>query len=152
MVAAINKGEVLPATETKTVTVVKPPPVEVKEVKKEPVVKETVPGPRTGSSSIPGGQLLPIYDGVYFRVQLSAMRRFRDANATFAQYRLSRPVLVEQHQGYYKYTAGSFPKYSQAQAFKNTAVSKGLSGSFIIAYQNGKRIDIMDALQATGGK
>jgi N-acetylmuramoyl-L-alanine amidase len=95
---------------------------------------------------------LPVYDGVYFRVQLAATKRFSDANASFAQYRLSRPVLVEQHQGYYKYTAGSFKTYSQARAFKNNALNRGISGAFIIAYRNGNRIDIMDALQATGGK
>jgi hypothetical protein len=152
LVAAISKGEAPTKTVAKPVTVVKSPVEEKPPPRKDPVVQETRPPARTSSSRIPSGQLLPVYDGVYFRVQLAATKRFRDANATFAQYRLSRPVLVEQHQGYYKYTAGSFQNYSQARAFKNNAVNRGVSGAFIIAYRNGQRIDIMDALQATGGK
>ena len=56
------------------------------------------------------------------------------------------------HNGMYKYTAGSFPTYTQAREFKNTALGRGIQGAFIVAYRNGTRIDVMDALQATGGK
>jgi hypothetical protein len=121
-------------------------------VVKEAVVKETRPPAKTASSRIPAAQQLPVYNGVYFRVQLAATRNFQDARSEFESFRLSRPVLVEQHQGYYKYTAGSFPNYTEAQSFKNSALRKGIPGAFIVAYRDGRRIDIMDALQATGGK
>jgi len=159
VVAAIGKGETIPplAKEEKPVTVVKPPPVEKppeekQPDKKDPVVKETRTTAGTGSSRIPKAQLLGISDGVYFRVQIAATKRLQDAASIFAKFRFSKPVLIESHQGYYKYSVGSYPNYSQAQTFKNTAASKGISGSFIVAYRNGNRIDIMDALQATGGK
>ena len=150
VVAAIDKGEAIPVTKPvqEKVEPVKPPPVK----EKEPVAKESKPAVRTGSSRIPASQLLPVYDGVYFRVQLAATKRFSDANQTYGKYRLSRPVLVEQLEGWYKYTAGSFTNYRQAQEFKNEAVGRGLSDAFIVAYKNGKRIDVMDGLQATGGK
>jgi hypothetical protein len=152
-IAALDRGEAPPPAKPEPVKteVVKPPAEE------KPVVTETRPKPptppvRTGSSRIPAGQLLPVYDGVYFRVQLAAMMKFQDANSSFAGYRLPRPVLVEQHRGMYKYTAGSFTTYSQAREFKNQAISRGIKGAFVVSYRNGNRIDIMDALQATGGK
>jgi len=153
IVAAVSKGEAIPVARVeKPVTVVKPPPVEDKPVQKDPVVKETRTTTGTGPSGIPKGQLLPVYDGVYFRVQLAATKRLGNAQRNFGKYRFSRPVLIESHQGYYKYTVGSYPNYSQAQTFKNTAIRKGVSGAFIIAYRSGKRIDVMEALRVTGGK
>ncbi len=150
VVAAISKGETVPVQKVeKQVTLVKPPPVEEK---KEPVLKETRATTGTGSSGIPKTQLLAVSDGVYFRVQLAATKRLQDAASSFSKFRFSRPVLIESHQGYYKYSVGSYPNYSQARTSRNTAASKGISGAFIVAYRNGRRIDIMDALQATGGK
>ena len=149
VMAAIDKGEALPVAKPeprRTETVETTPPQ-----REEPVKEETKPVVRPGSSVIPTSQMLPVSDGVYFRVQLAATRRFNDANTAYAAYRLSRPVLVEQHNGLYKYTVGSFPNYRQAREFKNTVVSRGIKGAFIVAYRNGRRIDIMDALQATGG-
>jgi hypothetical protein len=155
MVAAISQGKTLPVAQAETEKVVEKTPVEKKPPPpppaKDPVVKETQSTARTGTSRIPASQQLPVYDGVYFRVQLAAMKRFQDAEGTFSSYRLSRPVLVEQHRGLYKYSVGSFTTYSQAQAFKNSVLTRGISGAFIVAYRNGKRIDVMDALQATGG-
>jgi len=150
LIAAIDKGETIPLIkkEPEKVEVVKPPPVR----EEKPVQKVSPPLTGSAASRIPTTQLLPVLDGVYFRVQLAANRRFRDANRTYAEYRLSKPVLVEYNDGWYKYTAGSFSNYRQAQEFKNTSINNGITGAFIVAYRNGKRIDIMDALQATGGK
>jgi hypothetical protein len=146
VVAAIEKGETVAVSPPPKTEAVKPPPDET------PVVKETPPAREAGTSNIPPGQLLPVYDGVYFRVQLAATRRLRDANEAFGEFRLSKPVLIERHNGMYKYSVGSFPNYAQAQQYKNTAVSRGIKGAFIVAYRNGRRIDVMNAVQATGGK
>ncbi|MFC2116129.1 SPOR domain-containing protein [Bacteroidota bacterium] len=156
VLAALDKGEAIPVPRTepeKEVVVKPPPPKEEKPVKEvEPVQKESKPAAGSGASRIPTAQLLPVYDGVYFRVQLAATKRFSDANKTYAKHGLSKPVMVEYSGAWYKYTAGSFSNYRQAQEFKNASIAKGIKGAFIVAYRNGKRIDIMDALQATGGK
>ena len=137
----------------------KPPPVQKPEEEEKPVVREETPVVREttprrtdpGSSLIPDRQRLPVQDGVYFRVQLAAASRFSDAGKAFASYNLSRPVLVERHDGLYKYTVGSFSSYGQASDFRNTVLSKGIKGAFIVAYRNGKRINVLDARRATGG-
>jgi hypothetical protein len=161
LMASLETGEKLPAAQPAQ-TEVKPPPVkEEKPVVKEkepvvreekPVVKETRTQPAgTGSSGIPESQQLPVQTGIYYRVQLAATSRFSDANKEFAAYNLSRPVLVERHNGLYKYTVGSFGTYSQANDFRSTVLSAGIKGAFVVAYKDGKRINIIDARRSTGG-
>jgi hypothetical protein len=134
-----------------------PPVKEVKPVEEDKPVEEEKPVVReastssTGSAGIPSNQRLPVQDGIYYRVQLAATSRFSDASKTFAANNLSRPVLVERHNGLYKYTVGSFSTYSQASDFRSTVLSRGIKGAFVVAYRNGKRINVMDARRATGG-
>lgn len=169
LMASLESGEELPVgtpvqTEQEEI---KPPPVkEEKPVVKEekPVVREEKPVVReekpvvketrtvsSGSSGIPERQRLPVQDGIYFRVQLAATGGFSDANKTFAANNLSKPVMVERHNGLYKYTVGSFSTYNQANDFRNTILSKGIRGAFVVAYRNGKRISVVDARKSTGG-
>jgi hypothetical protein len=168
LMASLESGEELPAAKPVQAEreEIKPPPVKteppvVREEKpvvreEKPVVREEKPVVRetrtttTGSSGIPERQRLPVQDGVYFRVQLAATSRFTDANTSFAVHNLSKPVLVEQHNGLYKYTVGSFSTYDQANDFRNLVLSKGIKGAFVVAYRNGRRIDVMDARKATG--
>jgi hypothetical protein len=153
IVAAINRGETLPTEKPVAITEEITPPPPVTDKPPPPPAKESSTAPRTGSSSrIPATQLLAVQDGLYFRVQLAATRRFRDVNLSFNEYNLSRPVKVESHEGWYKYTAGSFGSYKQAGDFRNGMESKGIIGAFVVSYRNGTRIDIMDALQSTGGQ
>ncbi len=155
LMVSLESGEELPAgkpVQTEQVEI-KPPIVkEEKPVVKEekPVVKETRTT-TTGSSGIPERQRLPVQDGIYYRVQLAATSRFSDANKAFAANNLSRPVLVERHNGLYKYTVGSFNTYDQANDFRNTVLSRGIRGAFVVAYRNGKRINVIDARKARGG-
>ena len=155
LMVSLESGEKLPAgkpvqTEKEEI---KPPLVkEEKPVVKEekPVIRETRTA-TTGSSGIPERQRLPVQDGIYYRVQLAATSRFSDANKAFAANNLSRPVLVERHNGLYKYTIGSFNTYDQANDFRNTVLSRGIRGAFVVAYRNGKRINVIDARKARGG-
>ena len=155
LMVSLESGEKLPAgkpvqTEKEEI---KPPLVkEEKPVVKEekPVIRETRTA-TTGSSGIPERQRLPVQDGIYYRVQLAATSRFSDANKAFAANNLSRPVLVERHNGLYKYTVGSFNTYDQANDFRNTVLSRGIKGAFVVAYRNGKRINVIDARKARGG-
>ncbi|MCK4853398.1 MAG: SPOR domain-containing protein, partial [Bacteroidales bacterium] len=155
LMVSLESGEELPAgkpVQTEQVEI-KPPIVkEEKPVVKDekPVVKETRTT-TTGSSGIPERQRLPVQDGIYYRVQLAATSRFSDANKAFAANNLSRPVLVERHNGLYKYTVGSFNTYDQANDFRNTVLSRGIRGAFVVAYRNGKRINVIDARKARGG-
>jgi hypothetical protein len=160
MVALESGGELPPGKTVETEQAeVKPPPVkeeEIAEKVEKPVVREEKPVERetrtvsTGSSGIPDKQRLHVQDGIYYRVQLAAASSFSDADVTFAAHNLSRPVLVERHNGLYKYTVGSFGTYAQAIDFRSTVLSRGIEGAFVVAYRNGKRINVVDARKSTG--
>jgi hypothetical protein len=153
IVAAINRGEALPTDKPVAITEEITPTPPVIDEPPPPPARESSTTARTGSSSrIPATQLLAVQDGLYFRVQLAATRRFRDVNISYREYNLSRPVKVESHEGWYKYTAGSFSSYKQAGDFKNGMESKGITGAFVVAYRNGARVDIIDALPLGGGQ
>ena len=41
-----------------------------------------------------------------------------------------------------RYMAGSFVNYNQAAAYKNSMIAKGFEGAFIVAFKDGRRIDM----------
>ncbi len=114
---------------------------------KKPVQTQTKP---TGTSSnvgtasarvIVNTKLLDRGAGAYFRVQLIAKRKPFDAQDFYRKAGLDKEVLVEQHEGLYKYTAGPFQSYNEAVSYKQRV--DGLSeveGAFVVGYQNGKRV------------
>ena len=164
LMKSLETGKELPAGKPEQAprSEVKPPPVKEEEpvVQEETPTREERPAARetrtmptsAADSRIPDSQRLPVQNGIYYRVQLVATSRFSDANTAFAAHNLSRPVLVETHDGLYKYTVGSFSTYEQANDFRSTALSKGIMGAFVVAYRDGKRISITEARRATGGR
>jgi len=131
-------------SETRTVTEEKKP-TPVKE--SSPVQKE----PSKRYSDIPPTLSLPVEMGVYYRVQLAATHRIVDPLSNYRKYNLDRPVLLEFHDGWYKYSIGSFAKYSDAQAYREMLITnKKIRGAFIVAYQNGQRIEVRDAWRVGG--
>ncbi len=138
-----------------------------KEPVKTPAVIETKPDPVTsrqpvskagsvsstgsGSSgtsgnsggSIKGTRVLSSGTGVYFRIQLSANRRSFDGRTHFRNAGVDREVFVEEHNGLFKYTAGSFQTYGQALSYKKQVEKlPDIKGAFIVAYRDGKRIPV----------
>lgn len=119
-------------------------------VQPEPVAKETVKAPVTTVEPVPttertilNTRVLQAGSGIIFRVQLSANRKAFDARNFFRKAGVDQEVFVEEHGGLYKYTAGSYTNYSQAQAYRDKleALSQ-VSGAFVVAYQNGKRVPV----------
>jgi hypothetical protein len=103
-------------------------------------------------SDIPPTLSLPVEAGIYYRVQLAATHRIVDPLSNYKKYNLDRPVLLEFHDGWYKYSIGSFAKYSDAKAYRDMLITnKRIRGAFIVAYQNGQRIEVRDAWRL-GGK
>ena len=135
----------IPSDESKTVT---------EEKKATPVTESSPIQKEQGRrySDIPPTLSLPVEAGIYYRVQLAATHRIVDPVSNYKKYNLDRPVLLEFHDGWYKYSIGSFVKYSDAKAYREMMVTKKrISGAFIIAYQNGQRIPVRDAWRF-GGK
>lgn len=107
----------------------------------QPVVRQ-VPAGSTGQI-IANTRVLAAGTGVYYRVQLTANRKAFDARSHYRKAGVDQEVFVEKHQGFFKYTAGSFTSYSQASAYRNKLErNSAVSGAFVVAYRDGSRVPL----------
>lgn len=85
-----------------------------------------------------------IPDGLIFRVQIGAFKT-KVANNSF---RGLTPVNGETTpNGYIRYTAGNFNKIENASAVKGDLNNNGYPDAFVVAFFNGKRITLAEALE-----
>jgi len=123
------------AVKPSTVTQKEPEPV------KEPVV-ESKPAGASGQVIV-NTRVLAKGSGVYYRVQLAAFQQAFDARSHFSKSGVDQEVFVEKHEGLYKYTAGSYTTYHEAASYKARVEKiRDVSGAFVVAYKDGKRIPV----------
>lgn len=113
------------------------------------VVKETEPeavASRPGAASgemIYNTPVLAAGSGVYFRVQLAALQNPIDAHTLYREAGVGEAVYVEQHEGLYKYTSGSFSDYARAKAYRDRIEGlQNVEGAFVVAYRDGRRTPV----------
>lgn len=93
-----------------------------------------------------------IQDGLVFKVQVGAFKN----PLPNEQFRGLTPVIGQTTpNGYIRYMAGNFEQYESADAVKNDLRRLGYNDAFVVAYYNGQRITLNEAiakLQAATGK
>lgn len=89
--------------------------------------------------------------GVSYSVQIAAMQRRVETSYYQSTYGLSS-VNAEQVDGLNKYTTGKHTTYQDARDNREAVRSKGVQGPFVVAYSNGKRITVQEALMITSQK
>lgn len=88
--------------------------------------------------------------GIEYRVQIRAKKMKRMTRNELAQfYRTYESVRENYHQGWYKYSVGSFEYIDEAIIYRNRLKAEGISDAFVVAFKNGKRIELWRGMRET---
>lgn len=86
-----------------------------------------------------------VIEGVTFKVQIAASSRALEAKSY--NFKGLNAISREKAGNMYKYFSGSTSDYNKAKQLQNDAKLKGYSGAFIVAYKNGNKISVAEALK-----
>lgn len=88
------------------------------------------------------------YDGITFKVQLAASSKKLETKSS--NFKGLTPVFREKEGKLYKYYFGATSSYTQIQSLHQEAKTKGYNTSYLVAFKDGEKITVNDALKSQG--
>ena len=153
-------GETVPEEETTTTTTEEVIPTE--EAENTVDVATNLNKPTETATSAPSEadlsteQTAGNNDGIYYKVQICALRPKNEVEASYfnKKYNLTDEISKEDHEGWKKYTVQKYTVYKDARDARNNVINNHAvnTGAFVTAYNNGVRIHVREALDATNQK
>lgn len=121
------------------------------EAKKEKEASTASPQPVAKAAPDYNDAMMASKPGLVFRVQVAAGPNKVDPSIFQSKYGINEAVVIEEHEGLFKYVVGEFGSYRPAKTFSNELRdSNGVDGPFVTAYNDGVRIHVKDALEIAG--
>jgi hypothetical protein len=136
-------------TETKKQIEKSPPPAETTvPAATKVILVDAATENKIETAKAPDSVTAPVSTGIVFKVQIAAMneKHFRRKNYFREKFGLQMDVNTEEHEGLKKYTVGSFTSYAQARKLRDE-ITAGVEGSFVVAYKDGVRIPVSEAIE-----
>ena len=87
-----------------------------------------------------------IYDGITFKVQLAASSKNLETSPS--NFKGLKDVSRIEDNGLYKYYYGGTSDYNRIQLMKTFSQEKGYPSSFIVAFKDGKKLNLPEVLKS----
>ena len=99
-----------------------------------------------GSPENTQNQEYPIHDDIIFKIQISASSR----NLPLKPYNFNglSDISMQKSGSIYKYFYGATSNYTTIKKMQSTAISKGYTDCLIVAYKDGNKIDVSQAIKS----
>ncbi|NNM93926.1 MAG: hypothetical protein HKL88_00505, partial [Bacteroidia bacterium] len=125
------------------------PPVVAAAATPADTAKQAAPMPasRPAQAVTPG--ITGAQGNVKYRVQIMALHHPVKASYLSNKYSISEQINEEMLGGFTKYTVGHFNEYKSVRDHREDIRGKGVEGPFVVAYSNGQRITVQEALMIT---
>lgn len=122
----------------------------------KPVVSMTATPQETPKKTAPAPKPVTpqAENGIVFKVQIMAGHNQVNVDSYFTKkYNFTRKVSTDLHEGWHKYITGNNSTYKDARDLRNSITNNfNFRGPFVVAYNNGARITVQEALMATNQK
>ncbi len=104
--------------------------------------------PQTSYNNIQTTKTFASEQGLVYRIQIMAKHQKRANMQQFVNnYNITDQIFENYHDGWYRYSVGSFTNFNDASNYCRIIKNKGITDAFVVVYKDGVRIPLSEALK-----